>query len=103
MVRLLREVSGCHNYKLEGFQSHNGAIAAPIMNHLVPHRKWFQSHNGAIAAFTMNLEHVTALGFNPTMVRLLRWFLRGRLKKGKGFNPTMVRLLHLSQFLRFVT
>ena len=57
------------------FQSHNGAIAAsssPLQKQVT---KTFQSHNGAIAAINPTLADNIATGFNPTMVRLLHFLL----------------------------
>ena len=77
------------------FQSHNGAIAANDGVWLKVTYTGFQSHNGAIAAFPFPVlpvltsavsipqwcdcctfedvvQAIVELGFNPTMVRLLR-------------------------------
>jgi len=54
------------------FQSHNGAIAASIVVGCDAHNR-FQSHNGAIAAGQGEWEILLRPGFNPTMVRLLRF------------------------------
>ena len=70
MVRLLLG-SGWSVSSGNGFQSHNGAIAA---NYEVPPRE-------------------VEVGFNPTMVRLLQWMLLSGRTGSSSFNPTMVRLL----------
>ena len=77
------------------FQSHNGAIAAASLfaqSHHADQR--FQSHNGAIAAAGTAALVGFTIGFNPTMVRLLRLPVFGGSRiADRRFNPTMVRLL----------
>ena len=53
----------------------------------------FQSHNGAIAALDLTRMCVILVCFNPTMVRLLPHIHGKVVCQRKGFNPTMVRLL----------
>ena len=53
----------------------------------------FQSHNGAIAADLLDNFLKALVCFNPTMVRLLRNTHPPGVWLPKGFNPTMVRLL----------
>ena len=57
---------------LPKFQSHNGAIAAcQKFARTACRRAVFQSHNGAIAAVTQQQWFTRTWSFNPTMVRLL--------------------------------
>ena len=98
------------------FQSHNGAIAAPILLYRKTPTCRFQSHNGAIAA-----SGVTAINEPGTMFQSHNGAIAARLKRRRsltklpvsipqwcdcclqfpllcplglpGFNPTMVRLL----------
>ena len=53
----------------------------------------FQSHNGAIAADLLDNFLKALVCFNPTMVRLLRKMEKGLRLGHMRFNPTMVRLL----------
>mgnify|MGYP000355271398 CR=1 FL=1 len=73
MVRLLRMLKRSLVCKAKMFQSHNGAIAARIVNEVLM---------------------LSVPGFNPTMVRLLLGYRSLRYnEEGESFNPTMVRLL----------
>ena len=56
------------------FQSHNGAIAAILLELPLVMQLLFQSHNGAIAAWLARVGYNANPGFNPTMVRLLHFF-----------------------------
>ena len=76
------------------FQSHNGAIAACVLDWSFRCRRLFQSHNGAIAArLVIPSSSMLTKGFNPTMVRLLPCKRETAHGKLPSFNPTMVRLL----------
>ena len=50
MVRLLPSSRTSFRFPSIQFQSHNGAIAAGVVNDCACQPNWFQSHNGAIAA-----------------------------------------------------
>ena len=120
MVRLLPFAAAAFSSSLSVFQSHNGAIAAPLLcvismtvfqfqshNGAIAAESapkgnqrlnWFQSHNGAIAADTPRKETLRS-----KFVSIPQWCdcCRKRTTHSRdspcSFNPTMVRLLQATQ------
>jgi len=95
MVRLLPDYRRQTSVVVIAFQSHNGAIAAVISSFstisvfLVSIPQWCDCCREQIRNYA-----TVGVGFNPTMVRLLRDQRRfARQGKAARFNPTMVRLL----------
>jgi len=71
MVRLLPTIAVPIAAIDRRFQYHNGAIATQLLTGVAKKDIEFQSHNGAIATILRQIGFCWALGFNPTMVRLL--------------------------------
>ena len=94
MVRLLLQDFLHNGLTLKLFQSHNGAIAAFKASKSPSALAAFQSHNGAIAAASVQLTTVENNKVSiPQWCDCCRKNDEGRKEVSRGFNPTMVRLL----------
>ncbi len=59
---------------------------------------WFQFHYGSISSRVLLQLLALSLGFNSTMVQLVRCGMERIIKNPQGFNSTMVQLVLCSLF-----
>ena len=93
MVRLLLLLGGLRFVKLSCFNPTMVRLLRVSLRNGSNAEYQFQSHNGAIAAETFGKNLLVGFGFNPTMVRLLQIHGGSGASGEVRFNPTMVRLL----------